>query len=390
VPSFDIWGDNSKVAPAGPKVASLMVNLKCELRNAANSDEPLTKYYDERQSDGSPKMDDRIVNDPDRAYNLKNILSEIEYVADAQLTLDVTGGAGFTPGITFTKPYHGAVGLLPATGAALSVGGQLSDSAHRNVTMDLSIDFARLIASPPPPGVPDQDPPLARELNSCMTPASGTDLGGYLGLKEVMATALTSLTMHDIGIFPQDKLQKTSSGPVTDQAKVAGAGAPAAGGAKATVAGIPPTNDPNSKGQYTFGMFTTQIDFTVTENINGGPTWVLSYFKGPGGGTNGLVNAGRVVKDTLLITFVPVCIRQKYPVQFQTGVRYEYNIPATKHAPKRDVMVVGTPGWANYLPPCYDSSPGTATHHQNAQTAAAAAARTANYIRQISPVPAAQ
>jgi hypothetical protein len=93
---------------------------------------------------------------------------------------------------------------------------------------------------------------------------------------------------------------------------------------------------------YAFGQFSIQIDFTVIENVNGGPTWTTRYVKAPGGASTGFLNLNREVKDTLLITFVPVCIREAYHPTKLGSKGYEYE-------PK---MVDGTPGWANYLPTC--------------------------------------
>lgn len=121
---------------------------------------------------------------------------------------------------------------------------------------------------------------------------------------------------------------------------------------------------------YPFGQFSAQIDFTVIENVNGGPAWTTRYFKGPGGNASGLINLNRQVKDTLVVTFVPVCIREKY-----------YPIKVGTHSEYTPEMVDGTPGWANYLPTC--STPG----HQNLQANAIAAAKFENNTLSIQSRP---
>jgi hypothetical protein len=70
---------------------------------------------------------------------------EIEYVGEATFTLDVTQAGAFSPSAAFSQYYHGALGLIPATGDILSVGGTLSDTAHRYVIFDSSIDLSRSV-----------------------------------------------------------------------------------------------------------------------------------------------------------------------------------------------------------------------------------------------------
>ena len=74
------------------------------------------------------------------------------------------------------------------------------------------------------------------------------------------------------------------------------------------------------------------------------------------GGIPGFAGFNRQTKDTVIITFIPVCIRQEdypvvgwghtktYPIEY---VRYDKNLGRNNLS-----MGVGTPGWANYLPPC--------------------------------------
>jgi hypothetical protein len=69
-----------------------------------------------------------------------------------------------------------------------------------------------------------------------------------------------------------------------------------------TSSGGPPTPT-GGQSQYTFGLISAQIDFTIIQSVNGGPTWTLSYFKGPGGASQGLFNFGRTVIDKLNISF---------------------------------------------------------------------------------------
>jgi hypothetical protein len=141
----------------------------------------------------------------------------------------------------------------------------------------------------------------------------------------------------------------------------------------------------------------TTINFTINLDLNAGPNWTLANFKGPNvssqGGLNGqgLINVSRFVKDTLILTVIPVCIRPKYfPTQWkklkesdlqpssgnsppltgeikgdfkkdgtigaQVNIKPELTksqLPPIKYPVTYEPeMVFGTPVWANYLPPC--------------------------------------
>ena len=338
VPPFVLTSDGS-VAPAGPKINSLMVNLKCELWDAANDLVSELQYYldvpDLQLHTTGP------TTAPDRRFTLKNYFQEIEYVADAQWTLDVTGTGALNPLFTYTNPYNLAKGLFPATNVVLSVGGQLSDAGHRYIQIYTSVDFARLVEFTPVDYhyAKAVEPKIARPCPVNYEP-NGVELGGQLGLKETLATGITAVSMNDVGLFPSDLSAPASGGPS-------------------------PTNYLNSNGQYTFGLISAQIDFTIMEGINGGPTWTLRHFKGPGGNSSGLLNFSRQVKDTLLISFVPVCIREKY-----------WEDPSVTSLPKQyyPEPIVGTPGWANYLPPC------NAGNLADLKTAALNTARYVNFV----------
>lgn len=318
LPPLMLVGEPGADAPHGPQVAALVAHLKCEMSDAINSTQELPFYSDVPRLIKKNKPYSDIQGDQSRAFTLNNLFKEIEYVGEATWTLDVTQTGAFTPAVIVSEYYNKARGLLPATGAVLSVGGQLSEAAHRYVTFNSSIDFARLNATERAPFeaiTPPVAPLSAEQRPSCI---SGSELGGDLGLKETLATGLIASSMNDISAL---KILET----------------PAPG---ATPGGISLGPIPVSS-NYSFGAISTQIDFTIIEGVNGGPTWNLSYFKGPAASSNGLLNFNRQVKDTLIVSFVPVCIRQKYWTD-STGSPYEY----------QPEMIEGTPPWANLLPPC--------------------------------------
>ncbi len=101
IPPMVLNGDHG-AAPVGPTVAALVANLKCELYNAANSTVMLPFYQDD--PDLSKLRNKRLGNDP-RAFNLKNIFREIEYVGEATFTLDVTQTGAFSPTGTGIEAY---------------------------------------------------------------------------------------------------------------------------------------------------------------------------------------------------------------------------------------------------------------------------------------------
>ena len=316
-PPLVLNGDSKAPAPAGPKVAALVANLKCELWNAANSKAVLPFYFDDADL---TRTRNRVPPDDPRAFTLENMLREIEYIGEATFTLDVTQTGALNPSETAAKYYNVAIGELPATGATLSVGGQLSEAAHRYITFTSSADFSRLNDAQPNPFTESgtRPTPVAHPPSACNR---GIELGGRLGLTEALATGMITAAMNDIAVFPS--------------AGTSGAGL--------NVEGVTPAISVPST--FAFGQISTQIDFTVTEGIGGGPNWVLKYIALPIGRGPDLLNFQRKVIDTLVVTFVPVCVRQGYWTSSSS--------PPFDYVPR---MVEGTPGWANFLPPCSSAS----------------------------------
>jgi hypothetical protein len=59
--------------------------------------------------------------------------------------------------------------------------------------------------------------------------------------------------------------------------------------------------------QTSVGTFSATIEFQVQEGGGVGPSWTLSTFKGPSGGSTQPLNFSRNTDDTLVITFAPTC-----------------------------------------------------------------------------------
>jgi hypothetical protein len=397
-----LWEDPSlPIAPSGPSVAAVVANIKCELWEAANDTTELPYYLD------VPELPLHAPSQhpaPDRVFNLKNLFVEIEYVADFKLTVQVTDTGALNPSANFIKN-------LPTAGTnfTLAVGGQLTEQANRFIDIYQSVDFARLVASPENPrytalrkllGRDDPFPKVSDRLAlrpdvDGLRGASPCDhgalLGGRLGLKEALATYVINARMQDVAVLLNPK---SSSGATLYGQQI---------------------SLPGFSG-YAFGQMDTQIDFTVTMDVNGGPNWTLASFKGPtatgAGGANGtgLLNFSRLAKDTVLVTVLPVCIRQKYfpkdwlkhkPEDFVNGAKpnstvstvqgtlkgEDINAKITQSESEKNTvslsypiqynpeMFFGTPVWANYLPPCLSPA------GQAALAAAPAVARTNNQLQ---------
>jgi hypothetical protein len=333
------------VAPVGPTVAALMANIKCELYKAANDNTPLPYLND------TPDLTyRRFWRDEDptyyRSFTLRNYFSEIEYVAVFELSLEVVHTTGANPSLNFITPYTAAM-----TNFTLAVGGQVNETADRTIDFYQTVDFQRLVPSPQNSWYARNnfkpEPPQQYSIDESTTCNRGTELAGDLGLRETIATAAITARMEDVAALV-DSGNKLYGGTA-----------------------------PQKLGGYDFGQYDANIIFTINAGVNGGPNWTLTHFKGPaggggmgggggaggmggtgGGGNQGLLNFNRQTKDTLTISFLAVCIRQKYvPVKWEGAIG---KLPTLQgyigYTPR---MNYGTPVWGNYLPPC-DSPEGRA------------------------------
>jgi hypothetical protein len=289
---------DSNVA-VGPKVQEIVSNLHCQLRRAVNLPDVLATVPSDTSS-AQPQAS----GPPRPPFTVPNILRQIEYVVDAKFTLDVKDNGSFSPLGVFTQPYRGAVGLLPATGLALTVGSTFSDQGHRSVDFSASIDLDKLLRESSVTAVDQTAPGTGRpHLDPC---DEGLNLKGDLGLAETFAAGLMAAAQNSyLSVYQPYK-------------------APAPGG-----------NPNGGAGGGPYGQITATVDFQVIEGVSSSPVWTLKYFKGPGGASNGLFNIQRTVFDTLVVTFAPSC--RQYDRLADDGVH---------------PWAIGTPGWAVTLPPC--------------------------------------
>lgn len=385
LPPLDLIEDPSvKIAPSGPPVAAILANIKCELWQAANDTNELPYYLD---VPGLPLHPPSQHPSPDRTFNLRNLFSEIEYVAELKLTLETTDSGALNPSVNFIQPLS-----VVNTNLTTAIGGQVYNSTDRIFDLYQSIDFQRLVLISEHPlfkngfkvgpykfNLHKHEPPQARapydpesvsdDWTAC---DQGLGIHGRLGLREDLATSAIAARMQDVAVL--SSTSSSSSGTVYRQ-----------------------TPSLSGFNGYTFGEMDTTINFTVNLDLNGGPNWTFAKFKGPNvsssqGGTNGLglANVSRYAKDSLILTVVPVCIRPKYfPKQWENlkvsdlqppntnspsstgviggevkdgaiGARFymkplltKSQLPSIKFPVEYDPeMGFGTPIWANYLPPC--------------------------------------
>ena len=412
LPPLVLLEDNSvPIAPSGPSVAAVLANIKCELWQAANDESELPYYLD---LPGLPYHRPSQHPAPDREFTLKNLFSEIEFVSELKLTLEVTDSGALNPSANFIHP------LVPSTNnLTLAVGGQAYSSSDRIFDLYQSVDFERLVQTPEHPlfrhgfrigqyvfklhkREPGQALPLyAEDGGEWSLCDQGVGLHGRLGLREDLATSAIAARMQDVAVLLSSG--GTGSGTVYGQ-----------------------TPQLSGFNGYAFGEMDTTINFTISVDVNAGPNWTLAKFKGPnvtsegGGNGSGLANVSRLSKDSLSLTVIPVCIRPKYfPEQWEPcgyhpnqkeclkpsglkplassnpsfngtvdghvqGSALSAKMSVSALTPPRNQlppitfpedyydpeMGFGTPVWANYLPPCLSPE------GQAALAAAPAAAKT--------------
>ncbi|MGX9992611.1 hypothetical protein ACS4RR_026350 (plasmid) [Rhizobium sp. Z1P35] len=311
-PPFDLAVSDRLYGAPIMRIASTMANLKCELWTAANDKDPMPQF----ETDIPLKKEDHKPPEPWRVFNLQNIFRAIEYVGEVQLMVDAEQTTGSSPSLSF--PGLGSAAHPLTIGLDASV----SEKGHRANTTYHSVDFERLVKG------------TAREQGTATPPTlpcgRGAELSGPLGIKDNLQMGLVASKMNDLSVWPKNA---SNSGVAPD----AGVGA-----------------------EYTVGQIHAVIDFTTTTSINGGPSWELTHFVGPNSG-EGLFNHKRQALNQVSFTFLPICIRDSFK-GVKVSERWEYT-PA---------LPQGTPGWANYLPPC------SAPEIRRSKAAALGAAHTTN------------
>src|SRR5476651_509333 len=152
LPRFDTPLNQERV---GPKVSDMVNEVQCEILLAVDD------------SNGAQQAELEGLQD-----------KGAQYVANVNLTLDVTDDQGVNPSLSFVHLYS----LAPDnfTGA---LSGQVSGQQHRNFNVTFTLVF-------------DRNTPTEDKLQKCRTAAKGSGLKGNLGIEEVIATGLSYETGH--------------------------------------------------------------------------------------------------------------------------------------------------------------------------------------------------
>lgn len=210
-------------------------------------------------------------------------LAEQNYRAQVTLTLKVEDNAGLSPSLSFIQPY-----AVPSTSLTYAVGGTLNVNRQRIFTDQYTIDLAKLQHKFPKN---DSD-------TSCPGgPSTSFNLTGDLGIGGIIAGGLEMAPYQDVNADAPSSAPSPQNfsfdGKIANRKEVT---ALFEGHAAQEVKRANPSPQPPS--------FGSTVQFTITKSINAGPNWILQHFKGPGGNT-GVLGAGRIDTDTMIIAFAP-------------------------------------------------------------------------------------
>ncbi len=112
----------------GPTVDTLVDHINCELANFINGN----------TSQASDKLKSLLLR-----------LTSDHFVASVTLTLDVLDTQGVNPSASFITPLYPGASYSSMTNFTLAVGGSLSGTQERNISLSYSIDLAELKDSSP-------------------------------------------------------------------------------------------------------------------------------------------------------------------------------------------------------------------------------------------------
>ena len=179
-----------------------------------------------------------------------------DYVANVDLTLQVTDNQSFDPALNYIDPL-----ATVGTNFTGNLTGQLSGQQQRTFNLTFSLFFNRLTPNPEA---------------ACSLESHKAGLRGELGIKEIIGTGLRYAT----GLDEENRYPYLM---------------PAIGIGKVQVPA-----DPLNPAAPTFG---STIEFTLTYGLGGGPNWTLTHFTGP---SASLLNFTRMSDDTLVVAFSKV------------------------------------------------------------------------------------
>lgn len=225
-----------------------------------------------------------IISDP--TYSQELIASG--YVAQVTLTLKVDANIGITPSVDFIKPY-----AVSGTSLTWGIDANLNADGQRTYTTSFYLNVAEML----------------RERRDVPCHEKGVvSLSGDLGIGAIIAAGLAT-SMYDGALVPPPKpaaaADSTAQNPHPLELLRRSIGAPSIDDYvraeniepfKTTAAAIDATAKPS---------FGSTVAFTITGSGDAGPLWTVKHFKGPSGGSKGILNGGEVYTDTLVIAFAP-------------------------------------------------------------------------------------
>jgi hypothetical protein len=249
--------------------------------------------------------------DPAKAadYALWRHLIDYNFLGTINLTLFVTQTQGLNPSLNFITPLtnlgdpiktivessNGTTSVQNATmntnNLTLAVGFQLTGMQDRNFVQTYIVDVHRLYNAMYPVDQNGKEATSGGLLDTCDDRGDGSHAGlkGDLELEATLKSGLEGLqvmpyTPVTVGSAPASKASQQASSASVSQS----AGA---------------------------SSFSEKIDFSLLWGVNGGPSWSLLKFKGPGGGGSGasgqLLSYSRQKQDTLISTFSATCKTDK-------------------------------------------------------------------------------
>jgi hypothetical protein len=206
-----------------------------------------------------------------------NELSSESYAAVATLNLKVDDNGGVAPSLNFIHPF-----ITPMNSVTYALGGQLNEARERTYSQTFAFNIPEISKTPAKGGC------------SLDEVAWGINLTGDLKIKEAIDMGLSSIPS------PDTKGSDSSRWMVE----------PLTLGNTSSFTAYPTTTTTTSAaGQPTSPIldhpaFGTTIQFVLTKGINGGPTWTLTSFKGPGG-MSPLASYSRMDTQQIIIALSP-------------------------------------------------------------------------------------
>jgi hypothetical protein len=230
LPTFDSTLSPQKI---GPKVSDIIDDVQCEILSSVHNG----------------KNDPSLFGDG------------AEYVANVNLTLDVTDDNGINSSLAYVLPYGASTGFMGA------ITPQISGVQHRNFNETFTLVFSK-------------NTPINAMCNDS---DKGIGIKGNLGLAEIISTGLPYSTGYKYGsnypyLAPAINVNTYLYG-----------------------------NDPLTNSSALVPAFGSTVDFTLVYGIGGAPNWTITHFSGPspsGGGS--LISLMRTSKDTLVVSFARV------------------------------------------------------------------------------------